>query len=116
MVEQLVKVILTSILVVSASEAAKRSAVFGALLASLPLTSLMAMIWLYADTRDPEKVAALATGIFWLFLPSLVLLLVFPLLLRKGVPFVPSLLIGIALTATSYWAMIKLLQWFGIDA
>lgn len=114
MVEQIVKVLLTSVLVVSASEVAKRSAIFGALLASLPLTSLLAMIWLYADTRDPEKVAALATGIFWLVLPSLTLLLVFPLLLRKGVPFVPSLLIGIALTAASYFAMLTVLGWFGI--
>lgn len=115
MVEQIVKVLLTSVLVVSAAEAAKRSAIFGALIASLPLTSLMAMVWLYADTRDPEKVAALATGIFWLILPSLTLLLVFPLLLRKGVPFVPSLLIAVALTAASYFAMLTVLKWFGIN-
>ncbi|HEX2842000.1 DUF3147 family protein [Hyphomicrobium sp.] len=113
MVEQIVKVLLTSVLVVSASEVAKRSAIFGALIASLPLTSLLAMVWLYFDTRDPEKVAALATGIFWLLLPSVTFLLVFPLLLRKGVSFVPSLLIGIGLTAASYLAMIALLKWFG---
>jgi hypothetical protein len=75
----------------------------------------MAMVWLYADTRDPEKVAALATGIFWLILPSLTLLLVLPLLLRKGVPFAPSLAVGIALTAVSYFAMIAILKRFGID-
>jgi hypothetical protein len=115
MIEQVVKVLLTSILVVAASEAAKRSALLGAILASLPLTSLMAMVWLYADTRDPEKVAALATGIFWLILPSLTLLLVLPLLLRKGVPFAPSLAVGIALTAVSYFAMITILKRFGID-
>jgi hypothetical protein len=115
MIEQVVKVLLTSILVVAASEAAKRSALLGAILASLPLTSLMAMVWLYADTRDPEKVAALATGIFWLILPSLTLLLVLPLLLRKGVPFAPSLAVGIALTAVSYFAMIAILKRFGID-
>ena len=114
MLEQVVKVLLTSLLVVSASEAAKRSALLGALLASLPLTSLMAMVWLYADTRDPEKVAALASGIFWLILPSLTLLLVFPFLLRKGLPFAPSLFVAMALTAASYFAMITVLGWFGI--
>lgn len=114
MLEQIVKVVLTSLLVVSVSEAAKRSAVFGALLASLPLTSLLAMVWLYADTRDTEKVAALASGIFWLVLPSLTLLLVFPLLLRKGLPFIPSLAISVALTAASYFAMLAILKWLNI--
>jgi F0F1-type ATP synthase assembly protein I len=115
MVEQIVKVLLTSVLVVAASEAAKRSAILGALLASLPLTSLMAMVWLYADTRDPEKVASLASGIFWLILPSLTLLLVFPFLLRKGFAFWPSLTLAIALTAASYFAMIALLKWLGVN-
>lgn len=115
MIEQILKVLLTSLVVVSASEAAKRSAVLGAVIASLPLTSLLAMIWLYADTRDPEKVAAFASGIFWLILPSLVLLLAFPWLLRKGFAFLPALAASVVLTAACYVAMIKLLKWFGIE-
>ncbi|WP_072394916.1 DUF3147 family protein [Hyphomicrobium sp. CS1GBMeth3] len=116
MIEQLAKVALTSVLVVAASEAAKRNIVLGATLASLPLTSLLAMIWLYADTRDTEKVAALANGIFWLILPSLTLLLVLPLLLRRGIAFVPSVAISIAVTTASYLAMRALLKWFNIQA
>ncbi len=115
MIETILKVVATSMLVVAASEAAKRNILVGSILASLPLTSLLAMIWLYADTKDPEKVAALAQGIFWLILPSLTLLLALPILLRKGVPFVPSLLIGIALTAASYFLMIAVLKRFGIE-
>jgi hypothetical protein len=115
MIEQAVKVVLTSLLVVFASEAAKRSVLLGAVLASLPLTSLLAMIWLYVDTRDPERVAALASGIFWLILPSLTLLLVFPLLLRRGVPFWPSLLLGVLLTVAGYLAMLAVLKWLGIE-
>lgn len=116
MLEYAAKVLATSILVVAASEAAKRSTLAGAIIASLPLTSLLAMIWLWADTRDAEKVAAFATGVFWLVLPSLALFLVVPLLLRRGVPFAPSLILGVALTAASYLAMIRLLRWLGIDA
>lgn len=115
MLETAVKVIVTSILVVAVSEAAKRSILAGAILASLPITSLLAMAWLYADTRDPERVAALAIGIFWLILPSLVLLLTFPLLLRKGLPFLPSLAISIVLTAASYALMVTILKRFGIE-
>jgi hypothetical protein len=113
--EYALKVLATSVLVVAASEAAKRSTLAGAILASLPLTSLLAMVWLWAETKDPEKVAALAHGIFWLLLPSLALLFALPLLLRKDVPFAPALLIAVALTVASYFAMIKLLRWLGIE-
>jgi hypothetical protein len=114
MIESAIKVLLTSVLVVAASEAAKRSTVLGALLASLPLTSLLAMTWLWLDTRDADKVADLARGIFWLILPSLTLLVALPVLLRKGVPFALSLAIGIALTVVSYALMVALLKRFGI--
>ncbi|MDQ8699402.1 DUF3147 family protein [Hyphomicrobium sp. LHD-15] len=116
MVEQIAKVLLTSLLVVGTSEAAKRSVIAGAIIASLPLTSVLAMIWLYADTRDPERVASLASSIFWLVLPSLALFLVLPLLLRRGVPFVPSLAIGIVVTVISYAAMLAVLKWLGIQS
>ena len=72
------KVVLTSVLVVAVSEAGKRNTFLAAILASLPLVSVLAMIWLYVDTRDVEKVASLASGIFWLVLPSLVLFVTLP--------------------------------------
>lgn len=108
------KVILTSVLVVAVSEAAKRSALFGAIIASVPLTSVLAMIWLYVDTGDAEKVARLATGIFWLVLPSLVLFLSLPVLLRAGVDFYASLAASVALTIAAYFAMIYTLKLVGI--
>jgi hypothetical protein len=114
MIEQILKIIVTSIIVVTASEAAKRSTIAGALLASLPLTSLLAMTWLYVDTHDTERVAAFANGIFWLLLPSLTMLLVLPLLLRNGFDFWFSLALSIILTAVSYAVIVKLLQGLGI--
>lgn len=115
MLQTVLKIVVTSLLVVGAAEAAKRNVLVGAILASLPLTSLLAMTWLWLDTGDAEKVAALATGIFWLILPSLVLLVALPLLLRQGVPFLISLAVSIALTALSYFAMLSLLRRFGIE-
>ena len=114
MLQTAVKVLVTSVLVVAIAEAGKRSSLLGALLASLPLTSLIAMIWLYADTRDGEKVADLASSIFWLVLPSLILFVALPLLLRRGVPFAASLTIASALTVAGYFAMLALLRRFGI--
>jgi hypothetical protein len=109
------KVLLTSVLVVAVSEAAKRSALFGAVIASIPLTSVLAMIWLYVDTGDTEKVARLATGIFWLVLPSLVLFVSLPILLRGGVDFYVSLAASVALTIAAYFAMLYALRLTGIE-
>ena len=69
------KVAITAVLVVAIAEIGKRSSAFGALLASLPLTSLLAFVWLYGETGDAAKVANLAQSIFWYVLPSLVLFL-----------------------------------------
>ena len=109
-----IKIVLTAVLVVAISEVAKRSSLLGAVLASLPLTSLLAMIWLYADTGDAQQVADLASGIFWLVLPSLVLFVALPLMLRAGWPFAPSLVAAGALTVASYFLMLAILKRFGI--
>lgn len=112
----LLKVAITAIVVVAISEVAKRSSLLGAVLASIPLTSVLAMIWLYADTGDTAKIAELSTDIFWLVLPSLVLFLTLPLLLRAGWDFVPSLAAACALTVAAYLLMLAILKHFGIAA
>jgi len=108
------KVVLTAFLVVAIAEIAKRSTFAGAVLASIPITSVLAMVWLYADTGDTEKVAGLASGIFWLVLPSLALFIALPLLLRAGWPFGASLAAATALTAVCYFAMVAILARLGI--
>lgn len=76
----LVKVLLSALVLVAVSEASKRSTLVGGLLASLPLTSILAFIWLYRDTRDPQAISALSMSIFGLVIPSLVLFLALPFL------------------------------------
>jgi len=108
------KVIVTAILVVAIAEVAKRSTFAGAVLASIPLTSVLALVWLYADTGDGDKVAAPASGIFWLVLPSLVLFIALPLMLKGGWPFGVSLAASMALTAACYLATVAILTRLGI--
>lgn len=108
------KVIVSAVLIVAISEIAKRSSVLGAVLASIPLVSVIAMIWLYHETGDTAKISALANGIFWLVIPSLVLFLALPLLLKTGLNFYLSLGISITLTAISYFLMLSLLKQFGV--
>jgi hypothetical protein len=98
----LVKVLVTAIVVVAVSELAKRSSVWGALLASLPLTSVLAFVWLHLETGNSARIAELSHSIFWLVLPSLLLFLVLPVLLKAGWGFWPSLAAASAVTAGSY--------------
>ena len=114
MLYTVLKVAITAVLVVAIAEIGKRSSAFGALLASLPLTSLLAFVWLYGETGDAAKVASLAQSIFWYVLPSLVLFLALPVFLSNGVGFWPSLAVSCGLTFVAYLVMIWLLGRFGI--
>ncbi len=109
-----IKVLLTAVLVVAVSEAAKRSTALGAILASLPLTSLLAFMWIYGETGDTTKIAALSRSIIWYVLPSFVLFFALPILLERGVGFWPSLAIASAMTVVAYGLMLAVLSRFGI--
>ena len=108
--QYLIKVVVTAILVVAISEVAKRSSFWGALLASLPITSLLAFLWLYQATRDTEAIASLSQSIFWLVLASLPLFIVLPMLLRAGVAFWPSLGLSCGSAIVAYFVLIWVLQ------
>jgi hypothetical protein len=114
LVQYVVKIVLTTVLIVAISEISKRSSFVASLLASLPLVSVLAMVWLYLDTKDVTKVSDLSTGIFWLVIPSLALFLVLPLLLKQGLDFYLSMGISIGVTILCYWSMVALLGRFGI--
>ena len=92
-------------ILVAVSEISKRSSFIGGLLVSLPLTSLLAMIWLWHDTHDSAKISALSTSIFWL-----VLFIALPWLLKRGVTFWPSLGISVTAMLASYGAMVSALK------
>jgi len=112
--EYVLKIIIAAVLIVAISEIAKRSSMLGALLASLPLTSILAFVFLYADSKEVAKVSALSMDIFWLVIPSLTLFLVLPVLLKKGINFYVSLAIASALTVVSYSIMIAVLKRVGV--
>ena len=111
----LIKIAVSAVLVAAISEAGRRSGFWGAVLASLPVTSILAMVWLYRDTRDLQRIGSFSTGVFWLVLPSLVLFLALPLMLKAGWGFYPSLLAAMALTVAAYFGMSFLLRSLGVQ-
>jgi hypothetical protein len=106
MTQFLVKILVSALLIAAVSEIGRRNSLVAALLASLPLTSILAFVWLYRETGDTAKIAALSTDIFWLVLPSLALFLLLPVLLRQGWGFWWSLLASCAATAVAYGGML----------
>jgi hypothetical protein len=108
-----VKCALSGVIVGIVSEVAKRSPAFGALIVSLPLVSLLGIIWLWRDTGDAERIAGHAESTFCYVLPSLPMFLVLPAMLRAGVGFWPALAASSALTVVLYFITAWALARFG---
>jgi accessory gene regulator protein AgrB len=110
----LTKAAISGVIVAIVSEVAKRYPGFGALIASLPLVSVLGMIWLWHDKPDVSNMAAHVDATFWFVLPSLPMFLLMPWMLRSGVSFWASLAIGCAVTILLYLAMAALAPKFGL--
>lgn len=109
-----IKAALSGLLAALVSEIAKRSPTFGALVASLPLISVMAVIWLWRDTGDTTRIASHMEATFWYVLPSLPMFLLIPAMLRAGFDFWPTLTAGCALTCVLYLFTAWVVGQFGI--
>lgn len=114
MMYTLIKIVVTSGLVVAISEIARRSSFMAGILASIPLVSVLGFFWLYYDTKDVNKISELSTSIFWLVIPSLALFITLPILIKKGVGFYSSIGISISITVFCYYLMILVLEKVGI--
>jgi hypothetical protein len=104
-----IKAGLSGIIVAIVSEVARRWPGWGGLIASLPLVSVLAMIWLWRDTQDPARLAIQAEATFWFVIPSQPMFLLIPWMLRHGWSFWAALCLGCALTILLY----SLTLWIG---
>ena len=111
----IIKIAITAVIIVVISEISKRLPLLGSLIASLPLISVLGMIWIYSETKDVQKIITHAEGTFWYVLPSLPMFLIMPWMLKKGISFYLSLVSGIVITILLYFLMTKLLARFGMN-
>ena len=105
---------LSGVIVMIVSEVSRRSPGIGGLIASLPLVSVLGIVWLWRDTSDVERIAAHSASTFWFVLPSLPMFLAFPAMLRAGVGFWPALVLACLLTMALYALTMWLLPKFGV--
>ena len=105
---------LSGIIVMIVSETAKRSPALGGLIASLPLVSILGILWLWKDTGDVKRIAAHAESTFWFVLPSLPFFLILPTMLHYEIAFRIALFASCAITIALYLFMFWLLPKLGI--
>lgn len=110
----LIKAAISGILIALASETARRFPGLGALIVSLPLVSILSMIWLWRDTQDVERLATHSIGTIWFLAPSIPMFFTLPALLRTGWGFYPSLIASCALTILLYLLMLWIGPRFGL--
>ena len=96
------------------SEVARRSAALGALIAALPLVSIIAVIWMWRDTSDTARIADHLNATFWYVLPSMPMFLAIPALLRAGVGFWAALALGCLMTVILFAITLVIAPRFGI--
>ena len=110
----LTKYFVTAAVVVAVSELAKRSDKLGALIAALPLVTVLALIWLYVEQQPQEKIANHAWYTFWYVLPTLPMFLVFPALLPR-IGFWPTLLACVVMTVVLFAGIGVAMRRFGVE-
>ena len=110
----ILKAVVSGAIVAAASKVARRWPGIGGLIVSLPLVSLLAILWLWRDTGDGERVAQLTQSAFWFFLPSMPLFLVLPAMLRAGIGFWLAFTLSVVLTACLYAGMFWLAPRVGL--
>jgi hypothetical protein len=114
MVYYAIKVLISAVIIVAVSEFSKKSSLVGGIFASIPLVSVLALIWLYIDTHDVKKISQLSTSIFWFVIPSLSLFILLPLFLKLKWNFYLSLASAISIMILLYYIMIFILLKFGV--
>lgn len=114
MTQFIIKTLVSAVLIAVISTVSKRFPGFGGLIASLPLASILAMIWLYQDTQDVQKVINLSNAIFWMIIPSLSFFIVLPYLIKRF-DFYPGMFISVLLLGLTYILYSKVLSYFKIN-
>jgi len=111
----IVKVLLSALIIVVVTRIQLVSDRLSALLIALPLTSLLAMIWMHGGGQSPQRIANHAESTFWFVLPTLPMFLILPWMLRNGWGFWVALVVNCLLTVGFFWATVLVLRRFGVD-
>jgi len=110
------KIGLTTLIIFAVVQVSERNTLLAAGLASVPIVSVLAMIWMNHDGQSAEEISGFAKDIAWLLIPSLLMFIVIPLLIERGWEFYPALGAGLLTTILGYFLMIQIMEKCGFVA
>ena len=108
------KIGLTALIIFAIVQVSERSTLLAALLASVPIVSVLAMMWMNHEGQSAEQISVFAKEIVWLLIPSLLMFIVMPLLIDRGWDFYPALGAGLVTTIIGYFVMIQIMDKYGV--
>ena len=109
------KIVLTALIIFSIAQVSERSTLMAAVLASIPIVSVLSMMMMYHEGQTAADISGFAKDIVWLVIPSLLLFIVMPWLIEsKSWDFYPALAAGMACTITGYFLMVQMMERFGL--
>tara|TARA_Y100000588_G_C13936930_1_gene788338 strand:+ start:239 stop:637 length:399 start_codon:yes stop_codon:yes gene_type:complete len=110
------KIVLTALIIFAVAQVSERNTLLAAVLASIPIVSVLAMMWMNYDGATSEQIVNFSKEIVWLIIPSLLLFIVMPMLIERGWEFYPALGAGLASTFVGYFLMLQLMEKYGLAA
>ena len=108
------KIGLTALIIFAVVQVSERNTLLAAVLASIPIVSVLAMMWMNHEGQSAEEISGFAKDIVWLLIPSLLMFIVMPLLIERGWEFYPALGAGLATTILGYFLMIQIMEKYGL--
>jgi len=110
------KILLTALIIFGVVQVSERNTLLAAVLASIPIVSVLSMMWMNHEGDSSEEIVAFAKNIVWLVLPSLLLFIVMPILMERGWEFYPALGAGLVSTFIGYFLMTQMMEKYGLVA
>lgn len=112
--EFIIRTLLSALIITLIAYVSRRSTLFAGIIASLPLTTILALVWMYHSGQNVAALISFSHVVFWMVLPSLVFLLVFPLLLKLNMPFYGALVLAAVILIGVYAVYTHILLRFNI--
>ena len=111
------KILLTALIIFSVAQVSERSTLIAAVLASIPIVSVLSMMMMFHEGQSAIEISQFAKDIVWLVIPSLLIFIVMPWLIEsRQWDFYPALAAGLACTVTGYFVMVQFMEKFGLSS
>ena len=110
------KICLSAIIIFAVVQVSERNTLRAAVLASVPIVSVLAMMWMNHEGQSADEISGFAKDIAWLLIPSLLMFIVMPVLIDRGWEFYPALGAGLLTTILGYFLMIQFMEKYGLAA